>query len=194
MRMALPARKLATLEDLLRAEDEGRRVEIIDGELVEKEAGGWKHASAHTNVPMALTPWFRGRGGDGHPGGWIFVVECHIVAPAGDVVMPDVSGWRRERAPTTDDFPVAIPPDWICEVVYSTHARDLGRKREIYHQMGVPHYWVLDLKGNVLMVFRHSPAGYLHVQTAAPGDRARLEPFDAVELPVWELFGLEDPP
>ncbi len=184
----------ATLADLMRAEEEDRRVELIDGDLLEKEAAGWTHSGAHLSVPATLAPWFRGPGDGTHPGGWVLLMSCHVLAPHGNVVMPNVSGWRRERAPTTDEFPVTITPDWICEVVYSTHARDLGRKREIYHQMGVPHYWVLDLKGNVLMVFRNTADGYLHVQTAAPADRARLEPFDAVELPVWELFGLEDPP
>ena len=43
-----------------------------------------------------------------------------------------------------------------------------------------------------VIVHRWQPAGYLVALTAAAGDVVRAEPFDAVELRVATLFGLED--
>lgn len=37
--------------------------------------------------------------------------------------------------------------------------------------------------------WRNQPEGYLIAATVTPGERARLEPFDAVELDVARLFG-----
>ena len=56
---------------------------------------------------------------------------------------------------------------------------------------GVPHYWIVDLEHGVLTIYRHAGSGYLVVKLAQPGQRARLEPFDAVELDVSSLFGEE---
>jgi hypothetical protein len=43
----------------------------------------------------------------------------------------------------------------------------------------------------MLLVHRWTSAGYTLVLTATSGDRARAEPFDAIELDVSELFGDE---
>lgn len=188
------APKLATLQDLIDAESQGRRVELIDGELVEKEAAGNEHSAAHDGVVGTLRPHFRGRGGGERPGGWAFRIEASVLAPTGDVVVPDIAGWHRDRAPATSDFPIRVAPDWACEVVYSTHLRDTGKKPPIFHAMKVGHYWVVDLRTMLITVYRWTPPGYVHVTAVGPEALVRLEPFDAVELPAWELFGFEDPP
>jgi hypothetical protein len=42
-------------------------------------------------------------------------------------------------------------------------------------------------------VLRHTPEGYVVVTTVTPAMRARLEPFDVVELDVTLLFGDVEP-
>lgn len=188
------APKAATIAELIEAEARGRRVELLGGVLVEKEAAGKQHSAAHDGVLGSLRPSFRGRGGGDRPGGWTFLIEPSVLAPTGEVVLPDLAGWHRDRFPSTDDFPLRVAPDWVCEVVYSTHKRDTGQKPPIFHAMQVGHCWVLDLRAMLLTVYRWTPAGYVHVTAIGPDERVRLEPFDAVELPAWELFGFEDPP
>lgn len=181
------------MDDLLSAEARGERVELLAGSLVTKEAAGAQHGSAHANVLLGVGP-FQGRGGSGRPGGWVFRAEPAVAAPNGDVVAPDLAGWRRERNPTDDAFPITVAPDWVCEIVYSSHARDLGYKPGVYHQMRVGHYWVVDLKAGVLSVYRWTEPGHALVATAVPSMVARIEPFEALELNIWELFGLDDRP
>lgn len=53
----------------------------------------------------------------------------------------------------------------------------------------MPHDWIVDLDVPLLTVLRHATDGYLIAKTAEPGERARLEPFDAIELEVAGLFG-----
>lgn len=189
-----PVRRRATLADYVAAEEEGLRVELIDGVIVQKELGGKAHAGGQSGVHGALYGPFRGRSGGDRPGGWTFLTEASIWAPNGDIVQPDIAGWRRERAPTTDEFPIAAAPDWACEVAYTSHARDLQYKPPVYRLMGVGHYWILDMKAMVLSVYRLTADGYVLVTAVGPRGRVRLEPFDAVELAAWELFGLEDEP
>lgn len=193
--MALPARRHATLEDLLRSIDEGRACEIIDGELVEKAAGDEGHGDAQAEVTARVRTGYNRRprrGGDDPPGGWWIRTEVDVALGA-DVFRPDVSGWRRDRTPVMPvEWPVPVPPDWVAEVLSaSTAARDLGVKMRAYHRAGVGHYWVVDRQNRVLLVYRRSERAYELALSGGVGEVLRAEPFDEVEIDVGRLFGVE---
>ncbi len=81
----------------------------------------------------------------------------------------------------------------MCEVLSTNRRKDLVHKRHVLHARGVRHYWLLDPEGRTLEVLRHTPEGYVVVTTVTPAMRARLEPFDVVELDVTLLFGDVEP-
>ena len=81
------------------------------------------------------------RGRDGPGGWWIFhEPELHF---GEDILVPDVTGWRRERMPKLPDTDyVILAPDWACEVLSpATRKLDLVDKRPVYAREGVPHLW-----------------------------------------------------
>jgi Uma2 family endonuclease len=188
------ARQSLTIDDWLRLK-EPHHFELIDGELVEKSATDEPHSNAQTGVATELGVAFNRRGGGsgGHPGGWWIRTELDI--RLGDnVFRPDVCGFRRDRVPELPRaFPCPIRPDWICEVISDSNARnDTVKKLRRYHQAGVPHYWLVDPRNETLVVYRHTPDGYLTVLAAEKGELVRAEPLAAIELRVGLLFG-EDP-
>jgi Uma2 family endonuclease len=85
--------------------------------------------------------------------------------------------------------PVRVVPDWVCEVLSSNRTNDLVKKKRLYHQHRVAHYWIVDPVAETLLVYRWTADGYLEVLAAARGERARAEPFEALELEVGVLFG-----
>lgn len=182
-----------TVEDWLALPSDAR-LELIDGEFVEKAAPTFEHgrAQGHT-VGLLGGPFDRRPGGPGGPGGWWIVTEVDILLE-GRVYRPDIAGWRRERA--TGPFkerPVAVRPDWICEIVSdSNRTTDTVTKLRRYHQATVPHYWILDQVDGTLTVHRHTSDGYLVALRAIAGERVRAEPFDAVELQVSALLGADE--
>ena len=103
-------------------------------------------------------------------------------------------GWQRDRlAALPDDAPVRCRPDWVCEILSaSNRSQDLVKKLRVYHACQVPHYWIADPMSETLMVHRWTQDGYLLVLAADRSERVRAEPFDAIELPLGELFGDED--
>ncbi len=190
--MVTPARRPGsyTLTDWL-AQPEDGRLELIDGELVEKAAPTIQHGAAQRRTGTSIGgPFDRRAGGPGQPGGWWIVSEVDV-ALEGRGYRPDLSGWRRERLPRLPTGrPVTVRPDWICEVVSeSNRATDTVTKLRRHHQAGVPHYWLLDLVDQTLTVYRHQPDGYLVSLRADASERVRAEPFDAIELHVAALFG-----
>jgi len=184
----------ATIEDLYAIPEEERRHEVIDGELVEKGAATGEHGGTQADVVATLGGRFGRRAGGGRPGGWWFATEVEILLSRGNVLRPDVVGWRRERVQVRPSgTPVALLPDWVCEILSTNRRNDLVKKKRLYHQDHVPHYWILDPAEETLAVHRWGPDGYIEVLAAQRGERVRAEPFDAIELDVGVLFGDDEP-
>jgi len=191
--MVAPRIKLATAADLATLPGDAR-AEIIHGVIVEKASPSAEHGASQAAYSAVLVRRFqRGLGGR-WPGGWWFGTEIEVEYETHEVYLHDVVGWRRERVPQRPTGrPVRTRPDWACELLSPSNAkRDLIDKFQVRHTNGVPHYWIADPLEHTLIVHRWEPRGYLVVLTAAAGDVVRAEPFDAVELRVSTLFGLED--
>lgn len=194
--MAVPARKRrATYQDVLDA-PEHLVAEILDGELELSP----RPRPIHSDAIGALTEEVRGRfhrrgGGGGPPGGWIILVEPEVHLD-GDVIVPDVAGWRRERLPAVprDVAAIDLAPDWVCEVISPSTARiDRVQKRRIYARAGVGHLWHVDPDARTLEAWRLFEGRWLGVGAWGGSEKVRVEPFDAVELLLGRLWGEEDP-
>jgi Uma2 family endonuclease len=182
----------ATLDDLLAIPEEVRRHELIDGEIVDRGAASGKHGATQGRIFRALGPFDRRPGGRS-PGGWIFATDVEIFFDPKNTLRPDVVGWRRDRlAELPMQVPIRIVPDWTCEVLSTNKRNDLVKKKRVYHEHRVPHYWIADPVEETLAVSRWSPDGYVEVLTTERGESVRAEPFADVELVVGVLFG-DDP-
>ena len=188
--MALPRKKPATYEDLL-AVPEHLVAEIVDDELYTSPRPAAPHALAATNLVVELAGRF-GFGREGGPGGWVILIEpeLHIV---GQVMVPDLAGWRRERMPVIPDAPFFdLAPDWLCEVVSpSTGALDRAKKMPHYARAGVGHVWLADPTPKTLEIYRLDDGGGVGWRLAATheGDTVvKAPPFDGVALDLARLW------
>ncbi len=122
--------------------------EVIDGELY---AMG-RPSGSHQNVEGELFSDLR-RGGGGS--GWLILPEVEVKFSTDELVVPDLSGWRKERiAGFERQNPFTIRPDWVCEILSdSTRLKDLGPKRALYARQGVPHLWEIDPEAHILEAF-----------------------------------------
>lgn len=50
----------------------------------------------------------------------LFEPELHLL---GDVLVPDLAGWRLDRAPSLRSVAFDVPPDWVGEVLSPASAR-----------------------------------------------------------------------
>ena len=166
--------------------------EILDGELHTSPRPSVSHALATTGLGGDLIgPFDRGRGG---PGGWWILVEPELHL-SDDVVVPDLAGWRRARVP---DLPrgafLEIAPDWVCETLSpSTERFDRGKKLAIYAREGVANVWLLNPIAETVEAYRLEHARWLLLGTHVGDVAARIEPFEAVALELWHLWGRSEP-
>jgi Uma2 family endonuclease len=193
--MSESIRRQATQDDFWAIPEDVRFHELIGGELIEKAAPTGEHGDAQAGVVATVRPPFQRAPGRGGPGGWWIASEVEVLLASGEIVRPDVLGWRRERcAERPTGTPIRIRPDWICEVISPSHAsNDTVKKLRAYHREAIPHYWLVDPRDSTLTVMRWSEAGYITVLRAERHEIVRAEPFQAIELVVGTLFG-DDPP
>jgi Uma2 family endonuclease len=191
--MTQPARtrRPARYEDLLAVPDE-MVAEILAGDLHTTPRPAVPHALATTGLSGDLIgPFDRGRGG---PGGWWILAEPELHLGA-DIVVPDLAGWRRTRL---TEMPrgafLDLSPDWVCETVSpSTERIDRGIKLALYAREAVGHAWLLNPLAETLEAYRLEQGRWLLLTTYAGDVSARIEPFDAIELELWRLWGRSEP-
>lgn len=188
------AEEPATPEEFFAIPEEERYHELIDGQIVRKAAPSGEHADAQGGVLGALRGPFQRKPGGGGPGGWWIYPEPEVQLETGEIVRPDVAGWRRGSSPERPTgTPITARPDWVCEILSPSNAsNDTVRKLRLYQGVSLPYYWIVDPRSETLTVLRWSADGYVTRLTAERGEVVRPEPFEAIELKVGVLFG-EDP-
>jgi Uma2 family endonuclease len=182
-----PARRAATYADLL-ALGEGVRAELVAGEVVLSPAPRPRHSKSQGALRRFLGGPFDDDDGFGGPGGWWIFVEVDVrLGP--DVVRPDLAGWRRERLPTPDVRPIEVAPDWVCEILSESNAaHDRVTKRRIYAEHGVRHFWLVDPDARTLEALVLEGGRWVDAGSFDDRARARVAPFEAVELEIGRLF------
>jgi len=130
-----------------------RRVELINGEIIEMPPQGEPHGVGILLCATALMSAF-GKG---------YVVRQQLPLRTGvnDLPEPDVAvviGEIRDTLSTGRPRSAVL----VVEVAISTLDYDLGEKAEIYAGAGIEDYWVLDVDGRRLHVHRRTiPDGAL---------------------------------
>jgi Uma2 family endonuclease len=187
----------STVEDWL-ATDDSERMELIEGELVQRVMPSADHSYTASQLAGLLHPFNnKGGGGGGSPGGWWIYAEASVVYPnRPNGFVHDLAGWRRDKHKERPHGKrILETPDWVCEILSENRGSDLIRKKRVLHQNRVSHYWTVDHRDKILTVMRWVEGGYLNVQEISPdevkGEKTILEPFDGLAISVEEIFGIE---
>lgn len=184
--MADLARRHATYDDLRRVPPH-LVAELVGGELITSPRPAPPHARAASSLGGELYgPFDRGRGG---PGGWIILNEPELHLH-GDVLVPDIAGWRRQRMPALPQGSAfELAPDWACEVLSpSTASFDRTQKLPIYARERVAHVWLVDALLKTLEVLRLDGDGYRIVGAWRGETVVQCEPFESLALNLADLW------
>lgn len=141
--------------------DDGRGVELIDGQIVVAMPQGELHYFvfyALQRVLAAMGAYEKG-----------LVSQPTVVLRDGDTYDPEFALLRPE-AIGRRGLPTAADLLWTVEVSVSSLRTDLGIKKAGYAAAGVPHYWVVDAVGRGVWTFSHPAEGaYEHESYVSEG-------------------------
>jgi Uma2 family endonuclease len=141
------------------------KTELVHGVIIHMPGAGNGHAVALQNLYDLLRvifprPWFL-RTQSTHRMGKYLAREPDIAL----LTKEPVIGAKLDEVPKL-----------VVEISHKTLANDLGPKRLDYGQHGVPEYWVVDIRGKVVHVFRSPVTG----ATEAEGAYGSHQIFDAI--------------
>jgi Uma2 family endonuclease len=193
----MEAFKLQTVADLLVHPDE--RVELIGGEIVRRPMARFVHGRAQGCTFRQLGPLDRS---DGPGGGWWIATEVSVAYETHECPSHDLAGWRRQRLPQLPEGVIDLSPDWVCEIVSPGHEiKDTRHLPLLLKRHRVPWYWLLWPEARTLMAHALRDGEWQTILTlqvtgskigqSTDRTRARIPPFDAIELDLVDLLGID---
>ena len=174
-----------TYEDYLHLPDDGKRWEIVKGELFMTPAPGTTHQRVSRELMYMLLEYVKQK-----DSGEVLYAPTDVVLSDRDVVQPDVLYISDSRRSIVTERNVQGAPDLVVEIVSSSTAKlDRVYKRRLYEQYGVQEYWIVDPDAKTVEVFLLRGGHYEAYGTYGEGDvlQTPLLPLLAVDL--REIFG-----
>jgi Uma2 family endonuclease len=187
--MALPANRLFTVDEYYRMAEAGilgedDRVELIDGEIIQMAPIGPRHANRVNRLMLRFAERFRGMA---HISSQNPVRLSNRSEPEPDLAL--VRAYPEGQDPYESAHPTPLDVFLIVEIADSSLEYDLGRKARLYARHGIPELWVLDQRGDRLVVHRDpTPRGYATVRELGRDDSIAPLAFPEVTLPVADLL------
>jgi Uma2 family endonuclease len=183
-----PNRVRWTTSDLELFPDDGKRYEIIDGELFVTRAPRWSHQEVAGRICAALDHWCldTGLGRAAFGPGIIFTDE--------DNVIPDVVWASTERLDLLLDEAEHLTgaPELVVEVLSpgdKNEQRDKQLKLKLYSQQGVQEYWIVDKDLRQVQVYRRKNALLTLVLTLQDSDSLTSPLLPDFACPLSRIFG-----
>jgi Uma2 family endonuclease len=174
----MPVDTRLTYDDLCLLPNDGKRYEIIEGELLVTPAPRILHQKIVTRLASALLACAE-RGGLGQ----VFVAPVDIVFSDFDVVEPDIVYISKARVSILTEKNVQGAPDLAVEVLSETTERiDRTTKLKLYGRFGVEEYWIIDPHAPTAEIYRRGQGGLDLV--------AKLTAVDALTSPLFPGFSL----
>lgn len=162
-----------TANDYYAMPDDGKRYELIDGELYEMPSPSPLHQDILLNLALLL------RSDVGTSGGKVYVAPLDVYLSTHRVVQPDVLVLLAERTGLVTRRGVEGAPNLVIEVLSPSNTQhDRERKLRLYAEAGVPEVWYVSPEMELIEVLVLHDGRY-EVHTRAGRD----EPVTSVVLP-----------
>ena len=174
----MPVDTRLTYDDFCLLPEDGKRREIIAGELLVTPSPQLPHQRAVTRLTIRLGEFVAS-----HHLGEVFVSPFDVVFSEFDVVEPDLLYISNARAGVLTGKNVQGAPDLVVEVLSETTVRaDRSIKLKLYGKFGVEEYWIIDPNGPSAEIYRRGEEGLNLV--------AKLSAADALSSPLLPGFTL----
>jgi Uma2 family endonuclease len=172
-----------TYDDLFALPDDGRRYEIIEGELYEMPSPSSIHALTIMNLILALAPIISRLGGQ------LLTAPLDVFFPGANPVQPDIVVMLPNSSARLVPRGIEGPPDLLIEVLSpSNRGHDLLTKRALYARAGVREYWIVDPDARTVEILALDRDAF-HLAASVPGHETPVSPLvGPLPFAAEELF------
>ena len=180
---------LLTYDDYCLIPDDGKRYEVIHGELYMSPSPIIRHQSILVNLTILLGTYVKKA-----KTGRMLVAPMDVILSEHNVVQPDVLFISTENRSIITDKNVQGAPDLLVEILSEGNRRhDEVVKRKLYEAFGVKEYWVIDPVLETIKVFRLENGRFIKAaELSEEGGKVLTSPLlEGFECPLVELFKLD---
>ncbi|NEQ97013.1 MAG: Uma2 family endonuclease [Cyanothece sp. SIO2G6] len=174
-----------SLDDYHRIVESGvldqRHAELINGEIVEMAPEGESHAYSSDEAGEYLTYLLGDRAKVRH-------AKPITLSDSASEPEPDIAIVQRLGQVYREHHPYPENIFWLIEYSDSSLAKDMEVKTKLYAQVGIPEYWVVNLKTMELIVWRSPTAGGYETQLIFTGGVVTSLAFPDIEIAVERLL------
>lgn len=173
-----------TYDDLFTMPDDGKRRELMGGELIVSPAPRRVHQTVSANLHWILQRFLR----DTESGrAWAHPVDVYI--GPNDVVQPDLIVILQSRLGIYRPEGVVVdPPDIVVEIISPSSQRvDRVGKMALYARFGVPEYWIVDPRERTSVLNALDRGVYRAVELDADGGVSSHQ-FPGLRIDPDEVF------
>ena len=176
-----------TSADLEVLPDDGKRYEIIDGELYVSKQPHWHHQFACTRLLRFLDEW------NDQTGAGVANMAPGLIFGESDDVAPDVVWISHERLKHAlgPEGRLHAAPELVVEVLSpgsTNERRDREAKLKLYSRRGVQEYWIIDWRQRQVEVYRREQAALRLAETLYEEDDLRSALLPGFGQPIKNLF------
>jgi Uma2 family endonuclease len=153
-----------TSADLELMPDDGKRYEIIEGELYVSGVPGYEHQYSCGRLFRFLDEW------NDQDNKGVVLTGPGVIFAEDDDVIPDIIWITRERLEKHKDKAghLHVAPELVVEVLSfgkTNELRDRKTKLKLYSRRGVQEYWIVDWMAQQVEIYRRQRAKLRQVAT-----------------------------
>lgn len=181
------AQEKFTFQDYLALPDDGKRYELIEGELIMAAAPRVTHQIVNYNLVSLFIDYFKK-----NKVGTLLFAPCDVVLDEYTVVEPDIIFVSKENKSILTEENIQGAPDLLVEILsIGTAYYDLLDKKDLYEKHGVKEYWIVDPRGKWIAVYILKEGKYELLQKVEKEGVAASVILKGLEVNLTAVFKLE---
>jgi Uma2 family endonuclease len=173
-----------TYSDYRLLPDNGKRYEILEGELLMSPSPNTKHQIVLLNLAAILKSFV-----ERNNLGQIFIAPYDVVLSKYDVVQPDIIFISNKNKQIIKSTHIEGVPDLVIEIISPGSAqRDRIIKRKIYALHGIKEFWLVHPEKEQVQVLRLEKGDFQRITELTREDVLTSPMFSGLEIRLVEVF------
>ena len=180
-------REKYTYQDYLNLPDDGKRCEVINGELVMTPAPNIIHQTVLVNLINELKNFL-----NKEKSGKMLCAPTDVKLSDSNVVQPDIIFISQDNSYIIRENNVDGAPDLIIEILSpGTAYYDLIEKKEIYESFEVKEYWIVDPKKRRVEIYKNVNQQFELIQKLELEGIVKSLVIKGFEVSLQNIFSME---
>ncbi len=183
--MRIPEGKIIlTYDDYVELPNDGKRYEILEGELAVTPAPALKHQISAAKVFKIVS-----RHVDENKLGIVLFAPVDLILDSSSILQPDLLFVSNARQNILTEKGLFSAPDLVIEILSPTTTRnDRVTKAQIYARHKVPAYWIADPEQETLEIYLLDGDSFRLVATLQGDTLMSVPPFTDLKFAAKDIF------